>query len=78
MLNFDKQNIDFACPACGFYNIINLKQARLRDVIICRGCKINICLDDQMNECRKAIRSIKKAIQKLEDSLGDLSIDIKI
>lgn len=78
MINLDKEVIDFSCPNCGFYNSFFFKQARLRDVIICRGCKYNIRLDDQMNECRKAARSIKKAIQELEDSLGDFNLEINL
>lgn len=69
MLNFDKHKIEVQCPECSFYNPIWLKQARLRDVIICRGCKSNIRLDDQMNETRKAIRSIRRAMREFEQSL---------
>lgn len=69
MLNFDKHEIEVQCPECSFYNPIWLKQARLRDVIICRGCKSNIRLDDQMNETRKAIRSIRRAMREFEQSL---------
>ena len=69
MIGLDNQTIEFACPRCGFYNPIFFKQARLRDAIICRGCKINIRLDDQMNECRKAVRAINRAVRELEKSL---------
>jgi len=78
MLNFDKHEIDVQCPKCSFYNHIWLKQARLRDVIICRGCKSNIHLDDQMNETRKAIKSIRRAMAELEESLKGLSFEIRI
>lgn len=78
MFNIDNEHIEFSCPECGFYNIIFFKQARLREVVICRGCKSNIYLDDQMNECRKAKWVISKALQKLERSLKNISIKIKI
>ena len=78
LIDIDKFTVDFECPKCGFYNPIFLKQARLRDVIICRGCKANIQLDDQMNECRKATRQVKRSLKKLEDSLGDLEITINL
>ena len=68
MINLDNQTIELLCPNCGFYNPIYFKQARLRDVVICRGCKSNIQLDDQMNECRKAYWIVRKAIKKLENS----------
>ena len=74
MINIDNETIEFPCPCCGFYNAIFFKQARLRDVIICRGCKSNIQLDDQMNECRKAERTIRKSIQELEETLRKMNI----
>ena len=78
MISIDNETIEFPCPRCGFYNTIFFKQARLRDIVICRGCKSNIKLDDQMNECRKAERSIRKSIQELEKTLGNLNIEINI
>ena len=78
MINLDKHEIEFPCPKCGFYNKIWLKQACLRDVIICRGCKINIQLDDQMNETKKAIRSIKRTTRELEETINKLSFNFEI
>ena len=72
MIDFDKHEIDIQCPECSFCNPIWLKQARLRDVIICRGCKANIHLDDQMNETRKAIKSIRRALNELEETLNSM------
>jgi cell fate (sporulation/competence/biofilm development) regulator YlbF (YheA/YmcA/DUF963 family) len=40
-------------------------------VIICRGCKRNIRLNDHMNEVRKAERQLRKAFEDLEDTLSD-------
>ena len=77
MINFDKYTIEFACPKCGFYNEIFFKQARLRDVVICRGCKVNIQLDDQMNECRKVARSVRRAGREFQESLKSLSNALK-
>jgi hypothetical protein len=70
VFDLDKQSVDFQCPQCGFYNSFLIKQARLRDVIICRGCKANIHLDDGMNETRKAVRSIKKALEHLYETVN--------
>jgi len=44
LLDLDKQSFDFPCPRCGFFNEAYLGQVKLRDVIICRGCKTNIQL----------------------------------
>lgn len=78
MIDIDNQTIQFKCPLCGFYNAIFFKQARLRDVIICRGCKVNIQLDDQMNECRKAEEAVRKAIEELEQATKGLNLNIRI
>ena len=65
-MNLDKVEVEVDCPRCQFSNPIWLKQARLRDVIICRGCKANIQLDDGMNTVRKAIRSVQRAVHQIE------------
>lgn len=74
----DNAPVSVACPACDFENPFTLKQARLRDVIICRGCKANIRLDDHMNECRKAVRQIERAINELQESLKNLNLTITL
>jgi hypothetical protein len=77
-ISLDTFDADIACPTCKFINTFSFKQARLRDVIICRGCKANIQLDDRMNECRKAERDIRRAFGELTRSLGSLKLEIKI
>lgn len=65
MFSLDRLSIDVPCPRCGFYNYVFLGQVKLRDVIICRGCKINLQLDDYMNEYRKAEMQIRSAVEGL-------------
>ncbi len=74
----DNTPVSVACPICEFHNTFTIKQARLRDMIICRGCKANIQLDDDMNECRKVTRQIERAITGFEDSLKDLNLTMRI
>lgn len=78
MLNLDKQQLEFQCPYCKFWNPFFYKQARLRDVVICRGCKNSVRLDDDMNTCRKARRSLNRALADLENTLKGLSTKITI
>lgn len=79
MINLDKFSIEIPCPKCIFYNPIFLRQARLQDVIICRGCKRNIQLNDQMAECQREIRRVEKALDEFEETLKRFSnIEIKI
>ncbi len=74
----DNTPVSAACPVCEFHNTFTIKQARLRDMIICRGCKTNIQLDDHMNECRKVTRQIERAIAEFEDSLKNLNLTLNI
>lgn len=72
-INIDKFEVEVDCPRCGFANPIWLRQARLRDVVICRGCKINIQLDDSMNTVRKAYQSIRRSLHDLRATIERLS-----
>lgn len=75
----DRAELDFPCPRCDFANDFTIKQARVRDVIICRGCKCNLQLDDHMNEVRKAERVIRHELKRLSDtlnSIGDIEIQL--
>lgn len=77
-MDLDNIKIEVQCPRCNFYNYFFIKQARLRDVIICRGCKSNIHLDDQMNEVRKIVRKFRRQMRELMDSLQDFKIEINL
>ena len=78
MINLDRAELDMPCPRCRFENRIFYRQARLRDVIICRGCKANIRLDDHMNECRKARQQINKVLAELEQVLTSFNKTVTI
>ena len=72
MLDLDYLDLEVDCPKCGFGNGFRFRQARLRDVIICRGCHRNISLDDNLNTCRKARESVQRAMDDLMGSLSSL------
>lgn len=74
----DKAPIDAPCPRCGFANSVLIKQVRLRDVVICRGCKANIRLEDHMNQVRIAERKIRRSLEQLTESFKNLNITIKL
>ncbi|MHC4346742.1 MAG: hypothetical protein ACYSUP_18895, partial [Planctomycetota bacterium] len=65
--------VDVECPRCHFVNPIWMKQARLRDTIICRGCKRNIYLDDSMNSVRKAQRRISEQFKKMKRRVEEIN-----
>lgn len=72
-MDLDAFEVEVDCPRCGFYNPVWLKQARVRDVVICRGCKANIHLDDNMNTIRKARRSIRRQMDRLRRQIESLN-----
>jgi len=76
-MDLDKFSFDISCPQCRFSLSVRYRDARLRDVLICRGCKANIRLDDNMNQCRKARRQFCQALDNLRASLGNLSITLR-
>jgi len=72
-IRVDAFEVDVECPRCQFSNPIWLKQARLRDAIICRGCKWNIGLDDGMNSVRKAHHSVRRAMNNMRDTVARMN-----
>lgn len=71
-IDIDGYEIQIDCPKCGFSNPIWIRQARLRDVVICRGCKSNIQLDDRMNTVKKACESIRRQFEAFRRSVEGL------
>ena len=77
MFNLVKEKIKISCPKCDFLNYATFKQVKARNVIICRGCKVNVQLEDHLNSVRKSLRSMQKAFDELEEtikSFGKLTI----
>lgn len=74
-MNIDKIKLDIICPKCNFYNRIFLKQILIKDVIICRGCKINLQLIDYMNEYGKT-RKYFRNIFGNKNLLGEFKIEL--
>ena len=60
MFDLDCAIIPIECRKCNFLNSVTVRQVRLNDVVICRGCKSNMQLLDYMgtaSNAREAIRS---------------------
>lgn len=77
-ISLDRQRVYIACPRCNFWARPFFRQIRHRETIICGGCKSNICLDDHLGSLRKAQRQVNKALQAIQESVRNLSINIKI
>jgi len=79
MLYLAKHPVNIECPFCSFLNRVTLKEVKLNNVSICRGCKKNIRLIDQFYTVKKALRSFSRSIKKFEEELSKLgTITIKI
>ena len=79
MINIGKQKIGFQCPSCGFSNKATIKQVRINDTLICRGCKRNIRMVDHFDTTKKALRRFNKAIRGLEEQIkkmGEVTIKL--
>lgn len=72
-LDIDSHEVDIECPRCHFSNPIWIKQARLRDTIICRGCKSNIRLDDGMNTVRKARNQFLRQMKEFQSQIDKIN-----
>jgi len=72
LFDLDKVKVDITCPKCNFMNPVTFKQVRVRDVVICRGCKANIQLEDHMNTVKKSVRVIRRALRELEQQMSNL------
>ena len=68
MIDLDAIEVPLICPNCEFYNPVTTKQARLSDVLICRGCKANLQCVDALGQLANA----RSAIQKQFDELAEL------
>lgn len=77
-VKLSRHTFELQCPRCSFYNTATIGQAKVRDVVICRGCKAIIRLDDHMNECRVALLRVKKTLQEFRESLDSLNFEIKL
>jgi hypothetical protein len=70
VFDLDRFSFDVECPRCKFSLGILYRDARLRNVLICRGCKANIQLDDHMNQCRKARAQVARLLKELEETIS--------
>jgi len=68
-IDIDGVEVEVECPQCRFVNPVWIKQIRLRDVVICRGCKCNLRLEDQMNTFRKARESVHRQMRELQRTI---------
>ena len=77
-INLDRERIYIHCPRCNFWARPLFRQIRHRETIVCGGCKSYIRLDDHLGTLRKAQQQVNRALEELEDGLGNMKIEIKL
>jgi hypothetical protein len=70
MFDLDCAIIPIECRKCNFLNSVTVRQVRLHDVVICRGCKSNMQLLDYMGTVSNAREAI---VNSLSNIMGSLS-----
>lgn len=78
MFDLERVEIPVDCPKCGFTIPATLRQVRLRDVVICRGCKRNVQMEDHLNEVRRGLRDAQRSLDELAEALEELNTEITI
>ena len=72
MLDISKQEVKFDCPECGVSNTVTLKQVADEETVKCSGCGKNINLTDKDGSTKKAISSVEKSFEDLENTIKKL------
>lgn len=70
MFDLDCAIISIECPRCNFLNSVTLRQVRLHDVVICRGCKSNMQLVDYMGTVSNAREDIWNSLTNMMESFS--------
>ena len=70
--NFDIDGfeVEVNCPKCQFIAAVTFQQVRIRDVVICRGCKSNVQLDDQLNSVNKTRKRMIASFEELKRTIN--------
>jgi peptide subunit release factor 1 (eRF1) len=70
MFDLDCATILIECPRCNFHNSVTMRQVRLHDVVICRGCKSNMQLVDYMGTVSNAREDIWNSQRNMMETLS--------
>lgn len=73
MFDLGKTKISINCPSCEFVNKVTLDDVSKGKEIICKGCLNIIKLVDKDNSTKKSVKSVKKSIDNLSNTLKKLS-----
>jgi hypothetical protein len=74
MFDVDKLEAEIACPICGFYATVTMREIRLEDAVICGGCKAIIQFVDVAGETGK----FRGLVREMLDGLARTSIKLTL
>ena len=75
----DWRTFEFECPRCRFYNTIFVRDVKLRFRHICRGCKMNLQLEDYWASYKRACERLDSILNKsLEELAKSFSFTITL
>lgn len=78
MIDLEREEVPIECPECEFVLPATLRQVRIRNIVICRGCKRNVQLEDHLNEVRVGLRGIQQSFKELEETMENLDMELSI
>ena len=68
MFDLDRVAITITCPKCNFDNSATVRQVRVGDRVICRGCKNVLCLVDRNASFKKGRSRMSEEIESLRNA----------
>jgi hypothetical protein len=76
VFNVDKLEVELACPICGFYATVTIRQIRLEDAVICGGCKTNIQLVDAAGDIGRFRALVRRSLEGLAG--GSIKLTLRL
>lgn len=78
MIDLNKTEIPFNCPACKFSLKVRLEQVSREETITCKNCKKEIQLKDKDGSTRNGVEGVNRSLRDLEKTIKSMNIKIKL
>ena len=65
MPDFDKYRLEVPCPLCKLHTWVTLGEIRRQEMTICRGCHVNIYLEDHLGQIQRFTQKFQKMISDI-------------
>jgi len=71
-LGLDRISMDATCPRCQLQTPFFLRDVRLGRVLVCRGCRVNIALNDYLGGYERTRKRLTRSMDDLVKTLSRL------